>query len=537
MDRYSLSYGTRLNKRYRIEKVIGEGGFGITYFAWDEVLDMPVAIKEYYPSNIVGREKEGDRTNCVKAQSLRRQELYRKGRDTFLHEARMLSRYSHVEEIVTVRDYFRENETAYIVMEYIDGISIKEYIKKYGVFSYEKVLEMMKPVLEALQIFHGSGLIHRDLSPDNIIITQDGKLKLIDFGAVRYVDAEAQKTMTVMFKCGFAALEQYQTKGQQGVWTDVYGICATMYYMMVGKIPEEAVSRVLKDTLVKLKDIPEINVLESLSDAISKGMEVQKENRYKDIAALYMDLYGEPLLEKKVVFLSSDMRENNIAEEKSVADAQKDKEEEGSKTEKIETEVFYKEMLAEKSKRQNMRRKRNVYVGTAIILLTLFVSLAAGIIKDKNKLSSRKVERREAVATLQEVTSTPVVSEKEEETDMPDVKGVTIKKAKKILYSLGVEKISVRYVYHNKIKKDSVIRQSVSVGESLPKELSLILSKGKKEKKSQKVSAFPVVTSQPENTPDINKPAANRPIGKEEAVAGTLDDRKENKETVAGSLD
>ena len=150
-----------------------------------------------------------------------------------------MSRMESNSGIVTVHDYFEENNTAYIIMEYVDGCTMKEYIKANGPMECSKVLHLMKPVMEALENIHSKNMIHRDVSPDNIMIRSDGQLKLIDFGAARIMQEDEEKSFTVMLKRGYTPEEQYRTKGEQGPWTDVYALCATMYYMLTAEnLPE-----------------------------------------------------------------------------------------------------------------------------------------------------------------------------------------------------------------------------------------------------------------------------------------------------------
>lgn len=182
-DYHSLQKGTKLNGRYIIEDVLGEGGFGITYAGRDELLGVKVAVKEYYPQGIVVRNNSVD--DVVTVTYAKQKDVFNKGKTKFLEEARVIAKFNDQEGIVNVTDFFEANNTAYIVMEYLDGITLKEYIAENGVLSPEDILELMAPVLESLDEVHKQGLIHRDISPDNIMLLKNGKVKLMDFGAAR----------------------------------------------------------------------------------------------------------------------------------------------------------------------------------------------------------------------------------------------------------------------------------------------------------------------------------------------------------------
>ena len=221
----TLLPGSCLKERYFVGRVLGVGGFGTTYMAWDIILAVPVAIKEY---------------------SYRGEEIseIQKGMQNFLQEARTLSQVPVHSGIVSVKDYFQENDTAYIVMEYVDGSSVKKYVKEHGKMEPKLVMRIMEPVIDSLRSMHEIHLLHRDISPDNIMLTKEGKAYLIDFGTARLLD-NTSKTMTLSVKHGFSPEEQYRQKGEQGPWSDVYSLCCTMYYMITGEVPDSSVERVL----------------------------------------------------------------------------------------------------------------------------------------------------------------------------------------------------------------------------------------------------------------------------------------------------
>ena len=246
---YQLPIGTIIGGRYYIGKSIGQGGFGITYVGCDTRLDMKIAIKEYYPQGIVGRVNTYESRVTVTAAD--KAPLYERERQKFIQEARILAGFEHNPNVVSVRDVFAENNTAYIIMEYIQGITLEMYHKQHGNFSFDEAVRMLDPVMEALGEVHARGLIHRDISPENIMITdQKRTLKLLDFGAARGYTEGSEKSMTIILKPGYAPPEQYSRHGKQGPWSDVYALSATIYYLITGVTPENAFERINNDQVL-----------------------------------------------------------------------------------------------------------------------------------------------------------------------------------------------------------------------------------------------------------------------------------------------
>lgn len=284
--------GNRIN-RYVIGRVIGEGNFGITYIGRDLLLERVVAIKEYFPLYYVSRDTRKDNDNTVYVYNRKSDNSYQKELDRFYNEAKKLSKFYDVDGIVSVIDFFYANQTAYIVMAYVEGITLKEHIRSFGAMSGQETLTLMKPVIQALINVHREGIIHRDISPDNIIVNKYGKPVLIDFGSARQETGAANRSMTVMFKRGYTPEEQYREDGRQGTWTDVYALCATLYFMLTGIPPDEAIDRMLGDRLVSLCDMPEVSLSASEKRTIMWGMAVQADDRIRDMEQLLEELYGE----------------------------------------------------------------------------------------------------------------------------------------------------------------------------------------------------------------------------------------------------
>lgn len=288
-----LRPGTKLKERYILGRVLGEGSFGISYVAWDCLLDTVVAIKEYFPASLVSRHVSEDGDRNVYIYEKAEKQKYKESLEKYLGEAKSLSAYYDLDGIVSVRDFFYENNTAYIVMGYIDGVSVKEYVEENGPIEGEKLLSMLKPVVRSLTKVHQTGVLHRDISPDNILITRDERLVLIDFGAARRENINMTRSMTVVFKRGFSPEEQYRTRGRQGAWTDVYALCATVYYALTGKAPDESIQRMLEDDMPSLLDMPELSLGITQKKALMKGLTVDFHNRYQTMGELYRGLYQE----------------------------------------------------------------------------------------------------------------------------------------------------------------------------------------------------------------------------------------------------
>ncbi len=273
----ALRAGTILNQRYIVGRVLGQGGFGITYLAWDEKLTARVAVKEYMPGEIAVRTAG----TGVSVRMAERAEDFAYGAERFREESRILAKFMGQPGIAGVTDYFDANGTSYFVMDYIEGISFKTYIANAGgKISAEEALNVMIPVLRALTAVHREGLIHRDVTPDNIYITKEGNVKLLDFGSARYSMGDKSKSLDVILKVGYAPKEQYIRRGRQGPYTDVYSCAACLYAAITGYLPPESLERLDHDTLIPPSEAgAEIPLY--LERAILKGLAVQPEDRFQ----------------------------------------------------------------------------------------------------------------------------------------------------------------------------------------------------------------------------------------------------------------
>ena len=252
-----IRLGSILKERYLIGRVLGEGSFGITYIGRDMLLDQIVAIKEYFPINHVSRdmlEEESDTGNTVYVYAGDEDESYKNGLEKFYNEAKILAKFHGIAGVVSVINFFYANGTAYLVMEYVDGITLKEYIKEHGPIAGERVLQMIHPVIKALSAIHKTGIIHRDISPENIMVTADLEVKIIDFGTAKYINNQKSQTLSVVLKPGYAPPEQYSTTSKQGAFTDVYALASTFYYVLTGKKIPAAPDRLVNEDFVPLED-------------------------------------------------------------------------------------------------------------------------------------------------------------------------------------------------------------------------------------------------------------------------------------------
>lgn len=282
-----------IRNRYKIEKVLNRGGFGITYLAEDTELCQKVVLKKYCPiEDVYGNDRTTTENHINSNISVRKTNhrtgeklSYEKGKQDFLKEARIMSSLFEVKEVVKVLDYFEENEDAYIVMEYVNGITLREHIEnRNDLMNFDEAWAFLLPVINALQKVHEKQLVHRDINPDNIIVREDGTLKLIDFGSAReYVGDKI--TMTAIVKRGYAPLEQYMTKGKQGPWTDIYSICATIYEMITGVILESSMQRMEKDNLYPPSSYGNKMTLQQ-EETLMKGLSLDYKKRFQSISQL-----------------------------------------------------------------------------------------------------------------------------------------------------------------------------------------------------------------------------------------------------------
>lgn len=285
-----LPIGSFLREKYLIGRVLGEGGFGITYIGYDINLDTQVAVKEFFPRNYASRER-GDGARVIPNEG-EAEEFFFKQRDRFLGEAKRLAKFRNTPAIVSVLDFFKDNGTAYLVMNYVNGMTLRNLLEfSDGRITVGEALKIIEPVMIALKEIHAEGFIHRDISPDNIMISNlSNRVYLIDFGTARENSINEDKTVSVFKKSGYTPPEQLRTKGKQGPWTDIYALCGTIYRCIVGVKPLDVTDRLFGEELVKPSQYG-IPISPQIEAAIMKGMEIHNEDRFQSIDELYNAIY------------------------------------------------------------------------------------------------------------------------------------------------------------------------------------------------------------------------------------------------------
>lgn len=285
----SLPVFSILAGKYLLGAPLGKGGFGITYIAMHLPNEKIVAIKEFFPANLAVRDTNNE--TVVPADDTKAV-YYRTGMKSFSEEGRILYLLSDIEHVVHVAEQIQANNTTYLVMEYVPGISLKKYMKQQQkLFSEQEMLTLMQPILLALQTMHQKGILHRDISPENLMLSPDNTLTLIDFGAARTFSRSDDDNLTVILKRGYAPEEQYHSNSRQGPWTDLYAVCAVMYQMLTGILPQEASARAEEDHLTPVSRIEGLSLSPSTCAALEKGLQMDPMERYPDIGALMKVLY------------------------------------------------------------------------------------------------------------------------------------------------------------------------------------------------------------------------------------------------------
>ena len=285
-EEHHLPPGTMLAGRYLVGRALGGGGFGITYLGFDTRLELKVAIKEYFPTvNASRMSRLSLEVSCYTGNASR---YFEERKSKFLREARTMARLEKLHAVVGVRDFFEENNTAYIIMEYIEGTTLRELTaQRGGRIPVGELLSMLEPLFGELDEMHSQNLIHRDISPENLMLER-GQIRLLDFGCAREAGTITE-TMTIALKSGFAPIEQYQHKGQ-GPWTDVYALSATIYYCLTGKVPEHSIDRICNDELILPRRLG-VELSAEQEQALLYGMGIRPRRRFQSVRALHAALY------------------------------------------------------------------------------------------------------------------------------------------------------------------------------------------------------------------------------------------------------
>ena len=290
---YVLRPGTILQGRYVIGKLLGKGGFGITYIGYDMSLDIRVAIKEYYPEGLVGRNAKQS-SELIWYSSKTDARHAKNSRESLLKEARSMAKIDSFQTVARVRDVFMANETAYLVMDYIDGVTLKKEVMERGILNYDRMRTYLLPIMRDLAEIHEAGIIHRDISPDNIMLEPSGKVRLLDLGAAKdlYKTAavsgeDVPESTQMVLKHGFSPLEQYKMHGDIGPWTDVYALTATIYYLVPGRVLPTPMDRLDEEPEKMVQNmISRLSMPEKAKEGMRKGLAILKKDRIKSMHEL-----------------------------------------------------------------------------------------------------------------------------------------------------------------------------------------------------------------------------------------------------------
>lgn len=420
-EAYYLLPGEMVGDKYIVGKVLGYGGFGVTYIGWDTVLNRKVAIKEYLPSDFSTRSYG---TKMLTIFSGEAAEQFEAGLNSFISEAKRLAKFNSVPEIVDIYDCFMENGTGYIIMEFLEGITVKELLKKNGKFPVGEAKRIVMSVLRGLLEVHKEGIIHRDIAPDNIFITTDNEVRILDFGAARYATAVQSRSLSVILKPGYAPEEQYRSRGEQGPWTDVYAVGASFYRMVTGIRPEESIERMAQDH-IKMPSELGIAIDENTENAMMNSLNVKREYRIPDAQSFYEALGSE----QEVV---------------RVIEKKEKKEETGL----------------------SLPVKISMAAAAVFVCIGIFL-LATGNIS----FTRKSIDSGEGVLTLSE-----------NESYVPDVSGMSYEDAEKLLKEKNLDVVIHGMNYSEGIEKNKILSQTPQGGEKIAaKETVYVVMSGGKE--------------------------------------------------------
>ncbi len=292
--------GTILTGQYLVGKVLGLGGFGVTYVGWDSVMERKVAIKEYLPSEFATRMPGQQKVTVYSGE---REQQFAEGLERILEEARGLAKFEAVPGIVQIYDCFEANGTFYLVMEYLEGVSLKTYLEIHGKMPPWQAVPIILQVASAMETVHKAGMLHRDIAPDNIYVLNPDEpekleAKVLDFGAARYAANGYSRSLTAIMKPGYAPEEQYISCKDQGSWTDVYALAATLYKMLTGITPEDAMERRVRDRVKKPSRLG-IKIDKSVENALMNAMNVKIRDRTQTMEAFSDELMAAKVRERK----------------------------------------------------------------------------------------------------------------------------------------------------------------------------------------------------------------------------------------------
>lgn len=298
---YHIPPGSVLQQRYIVGKVLGFGGFGVTYIGWDYLMERKVAIKEYLPSEFATRMPTQQQITVYSGD---REEQFKEGLLKTMDEAKRLAKFESVPGIVQIYDCFEANGTSYIVMEFLEGMSLKEYLATHGKLTVDQATMVILQIASAMEAVHKTGILHRDIAPDNIYVLNPDEpdnlqVKLLDFGAARYATTKHSKSLSVIIKPGYAPEEQYRSRGDQGTWTDVYALAATLYKMLTGITPEDAMERSVKDEVKRPSKLG-VKLSKPMETALMNALNVKIQDRTQTMEEFSQELMAAEVKERSI---------------------------------------------------------------------------------------------------------------------------------------------------------------------------------------------------------------------------------------------
>ena len=285
-EAYYLHPGTVIAGKYIVGRAIKYNGFIISYIGWDAEYNRKIIVQEYMPNDFATRTEDDSDITIYSGDAM---EEYKVGLTTFLNEGNALEKLQNVSGIAAVYDCCTENSTGYLITEYLEGKSLKEILDTGKQYSLQEAENMLSPLCSSLSDLHQAGVMHYEIAPENIIITMSGQVKLINFGASRYINSSGSQSLAVLLKPGYAPEEQYRSQGEKGPWSDVYSLGAVLYHMITGVVPEDAVERTIKDTL-KEPSKQGVSISKSAENAIMNSLNVYKKDRTKSIQEFQKEL-------------------------------------------------------------------------------------------------------------------------------------------------------------------------------------------------------------------------------------------------------
>lgn len=445
---HSLPAGVCLHGTYQIQEVIGAGGFALAYRGIRNDTGEIVAIKEYFPPSLAVRSRQ-EGLYVLRPFPDKNVAAFQKGLRRFLNEADILKSFRQMESIVAAYDLFEENGTAYLVMEYIEGPTLSRYVAENGVFTFPEISELIAPVVCSLSKIHGRGLVHRDISPDNLILGTDNKLHLIDFGAAGQSAGGGQNTVIV--KAGYAPPEQYTAGGKVSAGADVYAVCATIYFSLTGSTPVEAIYRQESDS--RLQPAVLNRLLPWQSAVLEKGLQLRPADRFQNAGELYAALTGIAGEEENATVVQAGTAKGRWFRLR--------------KQYHLQRNMFRRALFAASG-----------VLAVAVPVAVLFRAFAGEPFVSREHLLYTRMQRIVFHMDLSPVSERAVSTVKPESAVMPDVTGLTVKKAKRKLREQDPDiQVNLTYSYHNTVTEGRVISQRAAKdGFSV----SLTVSKGKR---------------------------------------------------------